>query len=282
MSPDMTPASLSIAIVTYAPDERLLARTLASTADAIALARERGSLGATRLQIVDNGPEGLAPMLAILGEAALARAQGTTLEVISGHGNVGFGRGHNLAIAASTADFHLVLNPDVELDRDALDAALRYLDAHPEVGALTPSVHGADGKREYLVKTYPSPGVLFVRGFVPRFLHGLFRESLDVYELRHLDWEKEQSPVTIASGCFLCCRSAALNAVKGFDPGYFLYFEDFDLTLRLSKVSTVAYCPQVRIVHHGGQAASKGLKHIAWFVKSARRFFATHGRAPGA
>jgi GT2 family glycosyltransferase len=68
--------------------------------------------------------------------------------------------------------------------------------------------------------------------------------------------------------------------VGGFDPGFFLYFEDFDLTLRLSKVTTVAYCPRVRIVHHGGRAAAKGLRHIAWFVRSARRFFARHGRAP--
>jgi len=273
------PASLSIAVVTHAPDQRLLARTLASLAEATAIARARGSLGEARLTIVDNGPDGLAPQLRQLAEAALARAPGTALEVISGQGNVGFGQGHNLAIAKASPDFHLVLNPDVEMAPEALDAALRYLGARAEVGALTPSVHGSNGEREYLVKAFPTPGVLLVRGFVPRFLHALFRSSLDAYELRHLDWEAEQAPVTIASGCFLLCRRGALDAVKGFDPGYFLYFEDFDFTLRLSKVTTVAYCPQVRIVHHGGRAAAKGPRHIAWFVKSARRFFAAHGRA---
>jgi GT2 family glycosyltransferase len=273
----MAGASLSISIVTYAPDERLLARTLASAADAIAFARAQGSLRAARLQVVDNGPDGLAPMLGTLAEAALARAQDVELEVITGHGNVGYGQGHNLALAASGADFHLVLNPDVEMEPDALDAAIRYLDDHAEVGAITPSARGSDGEREYLVKGRPTWGTLFVRGFVPRFLHGPFRRLLDAYELRHLDWEKEQKPVAIASGCFLLCRKSALDAVKGFDPAYFLYFEDFDLTVRLAKVTTVAYCPQVRIVHHGGGAASKGIRHIAWFVKSARRFFAVHG-----
>lgn len=274
------PPALSVAIVTHAPDPRLLARTLASVAEAIAVARGHGTLGEAKVQVVDNGPDGLAPTLASLAEAALARAPGTAFELVTGQGNVGFGRGHNLALAQAAADCHLVLNPDVEVAREAIDAGLRYLAAHPEVGAITPSVHGADGEREYLVKGWPSPGVLFVRGFVPRFLHGPFRRRLDAYELRHLDWEREQSPVTIASGCFLLCRTRALQAVGGFDPGYFLYFEDFDLTLRLSKVTTVAYCPQVRIVHHGGKAATKGLRHIAWFLKSARRFFAAHGRAP--
>ncbi|NJD88087.1 MAG: glycosyltransferase [Betaproteobacteria bacterium] len=278
----MTGASLSISIVTYAPDERLLARTLASAADAIAFARAQGTLAAARLLVVDNGPDGKAAMLGQLAEAALSRAQEVQLDVITGHGNVGFGQGHNLAIAKSGCDFHLVLNPDVEMAREALDAALRYLESHPQVGALTPSVRGADGEREYLVKGWPTPGVLFVRGFVPRFLHGLFRKALDAYELRELDWEKEQAPVRIASGCFLLCRRALLERVKGFDPAYFLYFEDFDLTLRLSKVTTVAYSPQVSIVHHGGKAASKGLRHIALFVRSARRFFELHGRAPAA
>lgn len=273
----MAPASLSVAVVTHAPDLRLLARTLASLGDALAAAR--GSIPEARVAIVDNGPGDGAAGLRRLAESALARAPGTATEVISGHGNVGFGRGHNLALARSASDLHLILNPDVEMAPEALANALAYLEAHPGVGALTPSVRGAGGEREYLVKAFPTPGVLLVRGFVPRFLHAPFRKALDAYELRHLDWEAEQSPVTIASGCFLLCRRSVLEAVKGFDPGYFLYFEDFDLTLRLSRVTTVAYCPQVRIVHHGGRAASKGLRHVAWFAKSARRFFATHGGA---
>jgi GT2 family glycosyltransferase len=272
--------SLSVAVVTHAPDMRLLARTLASLAEAIAFARERGSLAAASLHIVDNGPDGsdgLASMLRALAAAALARADGTALEVITGHGNVGFGRGHNLALAQARGELHLILNPDVEMERDTLDAALRYLSGRADVGAVTPAARGADGEREYLVKSYPTPGVLFVRGFVPRALRPLFRRALDAYELRHLDWEREQAPVTIASGCFLLCRRPVLDAVEGFDPGYFLYFEDFDLTLRLSRITTVAYCPQARIVHHGGEAASKGWKHVAWFAKSARRFFSAHG-----
>ena len=272
----MAAASLTISIVTHAPDERLLARTLASAADAIARARTHATLGSTRVLLVDNGPEGLAPMLRTLAEAAFSRAEGVALEVITGHGNVGFGRGHNLAIAKASGDFHLILNPDVEMAPTAIDAALRYLDAHPGAGALVPAVRGPDGELQFLVKAFPTPGVLFIRGFVPRFLHGLFRKQLDAYEQRHVDWGREQSPVTLASGCFLFCRKSALDAVNGFDPGYFLYFEDFDLTLRLSKVTTVAYCPLVAIVHHGGGAASKGWRHVVLFVKSARRFFGAH------
>jgi GT2 family glycosyltransferase len=56
-----------------------------------------------------------------------------------------------------------------------------------------------------------------------------------------------------------------------------MYFEDYDLSLRIGKEATVAYEPKARIVHHGGDAARKGLRHVQWFVASAWRFFSRHG-----
>ena len=272
----MAAPSLTVAIVTHAPDMHWLARTLAYLAEAAHYAREQGTLGDTRLVIVDNGPEGLADDLARLAAAALERAPGVTFEVASGQGNVGFARANNLALERGTADLHLILNPDVEMDTNALDAGLRYLAANAGVGVVTPAARHPDGRRQYLVKAMPTWGVLFLRAFAPSFVRGWFRAMLDAYEMRERDWEREQCPVEIASGCFLLCRRAALDAVKGFDPGYFLYFEDFDLTLRLSKATRIAYVPAVRIVHHGGHAGSKGLRHVALFARSASRFFRAH------
>jgi len=272
----MAAPSLTVAIVTHAPDMHLLARTLAFLAEAVHFAREQGTLGPARLVVLDNGPEGLADDIALLAAAALERAPGMTFEVASGQGNVGFARANNLALERVTADLHLILNPDVEMETGAIDAALCYFAAHPEVGAITPAARHPDGTRQYLVKAMPTWSVLFLRGFAPKFVQGWFQAKLDAYEMRDRDWEREHCPVEIASGCFLLCRRAMLDAVKGFDPGYFLYFEDFDLTLRLSRVTRIAFVPRVKIVHHGGQAGSKGLRHVMWFMKSASRFFRSH------
>jgi hypothetical protein len=56
-----------------------------------------------------------------------------------------------------------------------------------------------------------------------------------------------------------------------------MYFEDYDLSMRMGREAVVAYVPQARIVHHGGEAARKGWRHVGWFVASAWRFFARHG-----
>ncbi len=81
----------------------------------------------------------------------------------------------------------------------------------------------------------------------------------------------------VMSGCCMLARRKAIDATGGFDPKFFLYFEDFDWSVRLNKFAHTAYLPSFRVVHHGGGAARKGWKHIAWFVKSAFRFYNKHG-----
>jgi len=194
-----------------------------------------------------------------------------------GHGNLGYGKANNLVIPELASDFHLVMNPDVEVAEDAIGAALRSFGAHPEVGLVAPAVFGAGGERQYLCKRYPSLWVLFLRGFAPRFLHGLFRRSLDAYEMRDAIADRYVARVPLASGCFMAVRTALFRQLGGFDPGYFMYFEDYDLSVRLARECQLAYEPAVRIVHRGGDAAGKGAQHILWFARSAGRFFSRHG-----
>ena len=75
-----------------------------------------------------------------------------------------------------------------------------------------------------------------------------------------------------------CWSSAGRStSTGGFDPRYFLYFEDFDWSVRLAKTGQLVYLPSFRIVHHGGGAARKGWRHIRWFVQSGTRFYRRHG-----
>jgi hypothetical protein len=72
-------------------------------------------------------------------------------------------------------------------------------------------------------------------------------------------------------------RTAAVQAVGGFDDAFFLYFEDFDLSLRLGRQGRLVFDPAMAIVHHGGYAASKGRHHLKYFIQSGLRFFNRHG-----
>ena len=257
---------LTASIVLYDADRSLLRATVASL---VLAGREAGV--AVDLFLVDNG--GSAAAL-----DALPFPGDWRLQVLSGHGNVGFGRGHNLCIEA-VGPWHLILNPDLELAPDALREALAFMREHPECGLLAPSAHWDDGRVQYLCKRKPAVLDLFLRGFAPGWLRRRFVSRLARYELQdligggeHVVWDPP-----LASGCCMFFRSSVLRQLRGFDPRFFLYFEDFDLSLRAGAVSRIAYVPKVRVVHHGGHAARKGWRHIGMFVRGAALFYRIHG-----
>jgi GT2 family glycosyltransferase len=269
-------ASLSVSIVTYAPDLGLLGAALRTLAASLAHARGAGSLGQARITVVDNGPgESSAASLAELLRVELAPP--LEAELRSGHGNVGYGRGHNLVLLASSADYHLVLNPDVELAPEAIDEALRHMASHPGTVMLAPEARDGSGAPLYLCKRYPSVLVLALRGLAPGLTGAILRKRLDWYEMRDLPRNRPSTEVPLLSGSFMFCRRAPVAALGGFAEAFFLYFEDFDLSLRAAAAGRLAYVPSVRIVHHGGHAARKGLRHIFLFTRSAAMFFGRHG-----
>src|SRR5687767_134099 len=215
----MAPAGFSASIVTFRPEPRLFGRALASLATAIVEARRRGALGEARVFVIDNGPaqtrEAIAPALAAWP------AQAGEIELVAGHGNVGYGRANNMALARAASDFHLVMNPDVELEPAALAEGLDALAQHPEVGLVTPAVFGEDGDMQYLCKRYPTLWVLFLRGFAPERLRKRYASALAHYEMRDVIGERFVAGVPLASGCFMLVRTALLERVGGFDPRFF-------------------------------------------------------------
>ncbi|KAB0638887.1 glycosyl transferase [Burkholderia stagnalis] len=266
------PGTLSVSIVTYRPDTAQLARTLDSLAIAFDALHANGPYTPVSLYLVDNG--GLRD-----ADAALSRLRTTVVcKVLRGHGNVGYGRGHNLAIERTASRYHLILNPDIDLAPDALARGIEFLEQHPDTGLLTPWIGDHDGEQQYLCRRYPSLLDLLVRGFMPARVRRLMDRRLARYEMRDLINERDVTwEPPIVSGCFMLFRTDVLKALGGFDPRYFLYFEDYDLSLRTHELARVVYSPCVRVVHHGGGAARKGRAHIMMFAASAFKFFNRFG-----
>jgi GT2 family glycosyltransferase len=262
---------LSVSVVVYRPDAQRLAQTLRSLASAYARLKSIWPDFEIDIWLVDNGG------LADATEAARS-VHGVTWSVISGQGNVGYGRGHNLAIAQAHSTYHLILNPDIDIEPDALVRAVEFLDGHQEAGLVAPHVGDGRGHAQHLCRRYPTLFDLFVRGFMPAQVRQIFRRRLAHYEMQDLI---DESTVVwdppIVSGCFMFFRTSVLKRLGGFDERYFLYFEDYDLSLRTHDVANVVYLPTVRVLHHGGGAARKGGAHIRMFVVSACKFFNRFG-----
>jgi GT2 family glycosyltransferase len=276
-SPPIADRTLSASVVLHHNPIPQLHKTLESLELAASYASRGGLLAGLKVTLVDNSCD---PGYGQLVQTLLRRktGQGTIrFEYLPQDENRGYGAGHNVALLTSDSDLHLVLNPDVELEESTLQVGLARLEEGADIALLSPRVSGDGGNQEFLCKRYPSVLVLVLRAFAPAFVQAWFRKRLDRYQMVDLCGGEQAVDVPLASGCFMLAPTRELQAVGGFDERYFLYFEDFDLSLRLGERGRLVFEPAMRIVHHGGYAARKGLRHVSYFLRSGIRFFNDHG-----
>lgn len=258
---------LVISIVVYQPQEAVLLRALKTLAHAFENANHAGRIDQGRLVLTDHSPQRVNS-----GSLAHWRTASWPISVEYTHNpsNPGFGAGHNAAFHqyADKADFFLVANPDVLFGQDSLDMGLAFLAEHPATGVIAPALIEAEGLRPACFRA-PDVWTLLLRS-----MGWTARESARIARYECRDWEASQ-PVfnpPLMSGCCLLFRGEAYARLGGFDPGYFLYFEDFDLSRRATRLGISAYCPTMRVHHLGGGAAKKGWQHWRWFFRSAWRY----------
>ena len=269
------PVYLSMSVVLYRNEASQLARFREALVAAVACLREQLPVAKVSLAVVDNAAaENRQSQLASL----FARVPGfDAVRFIQAETNLGYGRAHNRCLEQG-ADIHLILNPDVYLAVDALVVGVRYLLANPHVGMVTPYGENDQGEPLFLCKRQPSVLDFLLRGFAPAFVKSFFAPRLARYEMQDVYLGSVPcDTIEIASGCCMLVRSAVLRQLGGFSEAYFLYFEDFDLCVRLREKTAIAFVPAMKIVHDGGQAARKGWWHITRFARSGFRFFSDHG-----
>ena len=280
--------SLAVCIVVYHSDVHWLGKTLASLRAAIDHARALALIGAVELRIVDNGAGECAAVGDRSEPAQTKSVIDSALWALPGPGaihyayvatptNKGFGAGNNTGLAGTNADFVLLLNPDVELAVEAISNAVAHLDRESTSSAVTPVAQSPDGSAQFLVKRDPTVFALALRGFAPGWVKARFARHLRDYDYSDVAFDTPIADCRVVSGCWLLLRGDVWREVGGFDTGFFMYFEDFDLSQRIAKLARIDRVANCRIVHAGGNASRKGAKHIGMFVRSAARYFSKHG-----
>ncbi len=268
---------LSIGIVCYNSPLDQITSLIDSLIGSIRYLRQNCAVSVIPIFIIDNSEE---PMLALENFAdkkKLFDDLNIELRHLSGQGNIGYGSAHNLTLHKLDSDFHLMLNPDVILENETLLNAINMMTQDHDVKLVSPHAIDQEGAKQYLCKHYPSVLTLLMRGIFPVFLKKLFVNRLADYEMRGLTEAEISDNIKLASGCFMFVDTRALQTIGGFDESFFLYFEDFDLSLRMGRLGKLLYAPNVRITHSGGFAARKGFWHVKVFITSGYRFFNKHG-----
>ncbi len=204
------------------------------------------------------------------GSADMVARDFPTVQLIRSPENLGFARGNNLGIRATHPDtpYILLLNSDTVVKPESLAALVRFMDAHPEAGAVSPRLLRPDGTPQpFAFGGDPTPVYLLRRGFnqliLRRYLH-----DWATNKTRIVDW---------VSGACMLVRREAIDQVGPLDENMFMYFEDNDWCLRMRKAGwQVYYNPQVEIVHLGGQSLKKNPEVQNAYYDSLTYFYAKH------
>lgn len=187
--------------------------------------------------------------------------------------NIGFGAGHNKALKMAKdfgSQFHFIINPDVTFDENVITEMLDFASDHSDVGLIMPKILGTDGSLQYLPKLLPSPLSLILRKIF--YLLNWPIKFITKYELRNLPDDKV-SYIPIISGCFSLLNLKAVGDNAYFDESYFLYFEDWDLSRRITYKLKTVYFPFVSVVHDYQSGANSNLFLFYQFMRSACIYF---------
>jgi GT2 family glycosyltransferase len=208
----------------------------------------------TDVFLVDNGPgDGVAEMVS-------ERYEG--VKVIEPGVNLGYAGGSNLGIREAIsrgAEWVLLLNTDTEPDHDFLEKFWAAVEDNPGYGAYMPLILYGDRETIWAAKGCLDP--IDMRPY----------HDLQGYPLSY-------APDTVRSvgfvvGCAFMMPAEVAENTGGFDEGFFMYYEDADLSLRIENAGyKLAYVPGPQLAHYVPRTLGEKFKSadVIYYLKRNR------------
>lgn len=168
--------------------------------------------------------------------------------------NVGFGRANNAGFDVARGRNLFCLNPDTILLNNAIRILSDYLDTHPGTGAAGANLYDEHLRPMHSFRRrFPGPAWEF-----NELLH-LVPDRLRYGRNRHFNASGQPLDVAYVTGADLMIPRRVLDATGGFDPDFFMYYEETDLCRRIrAKGFGIVSVPEARIQHlEGGSFADK-------------------------
>lgn len=170
------------------------------------------------------------------------------VRLIANKENVGFSRGNNQALRLSAGQYVVLLNPDTEPEPGSLTTLVRYLETHPDVGAVGPKLLNTDGSLQTNGRRFPTPWREFLlHSGLWNLNPGYFDRKL---EYGRDDFDKEWETGFLTGACLMTRRNI-MEQVGMLDEAFFMFYEEVEWCWRIHKAGwKIVYVPQARVVHH--------------------------------
>ena len=188
--------------------------------------------------------------------AAIAKSAMPEADILRSSYNRGFAGGCNLAWPSVRADLWLLLNPDAVVPPGMLTTLLDWFDTHTALGAASPALVDANGRRAYAARRFPGIGrtlaemtrahLLLPLRVREEYYLGTYRRSVG----DHLD-------VDWVPGTALLVRRTAVETVGLLSERFFMYGEDIEWCWRMRRAGfRIGVCGASEFVHAGSTSAA--------------------------
>ncbi|MEA3337514.1 MAG: glycosyltransferase family 2 protein [Chloroflexota bacterium] len=205
------------------------------------------------------------------------------VRVVANMENRGFTRANNQGLEASSGRYVLFLNPDTEVAPSTIGRLLHYAETHPEVGIIGPQLRYGDGSIQSSRRRFPSLSTYFLESTIlqrwwPRnkVLQRYYMLDRPDDAISQVDW--------IVGACMLV-RRQVLDAIGGFDEGFFMYSEELDLCRRAVDAGwQVVYFPEAVLTHYEGKSSEQiaAARNIHFYSSRVRYVQKYHGSGAAA
>lgn len=161
----------------------------------------------------------------------------------------GFCHGNNLGMQVVDPghSYVLFLNPDAFLTPTFLEEALTFMEKHTHCGALTGTVLGYNIEVDQPTGFYDSTGIF-------QTWYGRWFDRAQGVAVKATQYQDIESIPAICGALFFVRRKALQEVLlsKGevFDPAFYMYKEDIDLSLRLRKKGWQLFFVPSLIAYH--------------------------------
>ena len=183
-------------------------------------------------------------------EKEIKKKYGNEIIFISLSENIGFGKANNEGIKIAKGQYIFLLNTDTYLINNAIYILMQYMDAHSDVGSCGGNLYNAKLEHTYSYHRIPY-GIWsyeiseLTLGFSRRFV-------------KHPFYNTSDRPIEVGnvSGANMMLRMTVLDMIGTFDPDFFMYCEESELSWRIRKAGYKnVNVPQAKIVHLEGKSS---------------------------
>lgn len=199
------------------------------------------------------------------------------LKIIYSEKNLGFSGGQNLGIKYSLengADYIVVLNNDVIIDKNIFTELLKTFEKEENCGAVSPKIYFAKGF-EFHKDRYKENqlGKVIWYGGGKMDWDNLIGSNKGVDELDLGQFETIEE-TDFVSGCCIMIKKEIFEKVGLFDEEYFLYYEDNDFSQRVKKSGyKIYYQPKAVLWHYNAGSSGSGSTLQDYYITRNRLLF---------